>query len=588
MEKSLYKKLLQLLTPLERQQMYFLLPLMLISMGLETLGATLVLPAIALMSQPNLIENYPSMRPLIKFLGFSSQAELLISGMLVLVTVYLIKSLFLVFMIWKQNKFIFSVQASLSSRLFTGYLLQPWAFHLQRNSAQLILNTTREVETFTNSALQSLMLLVTEGTVLVGMVSLLFIIEPLGALAVVGIFGFAAYGFQYGFRSRLLCWGQARHYHEGLRIQHLQQGLGGAKDVKLLGRERDFFDQYEKHNLGSSQASQRHKTLTDLPRVWLELLAIIGLAALVLLMLVQGKSLDMLLPTLGVFAAAAFRLMPSVNRGLNAFQSLHYSLPVIDTLHQEVMMLTTVVRAERDIPLLFGGDITLQHVNYRYQNADKPALNNVTLTIPYGTSVGFIGASGAGKSTLVDIILGLLTPDSGIVKINGADIQSNLRSWQDQIGYVPQSIYLTDDTLRRNIAFGLAEDLIDNEAVLRAMKAAQLEEFIASLPAGLDTLVGERGVRLSGGQRQRIGIARALYHDPAVLVLDEATSSLDTITEKGVMDAVNNLHGSKTLVIVAHRISTVMNCDWLYKMKQGKIVEQGAVEVMLKYKEKVS
>jgi ATP-binding cassette, subfamily B, bacterial PglK len=578
MTMNVYKKLRKLLTPSERRQLVTLLFLMLIGMVLEMVGIGLVIPAIALITKPDPAKSYPILQPILAFFGNPTQAQLVIGGMLALVGLYLIKTVFLIFMVWKQNKFIAGVQSGLSCRLFTGYLLQPWSFHLQRNSAQLILNVTNEVSIFISTALQPGMLVLTEGLVLVGVTVLLFMVEPVGSLIVVSTLGFAAWGFQHIMRNHLLAWGKARQLHEGLRIQHLQQGLGGAKDVKLLGRENEFIAQYQKHNISSTMVSQRQKTLMEMPRIWLELLAVAGLATLVLIMLGQGKSLDLLLPTMGLFTAAAFRLLPSANRILGAIQSLRYGLPVINTLQQEVELLSDAKLHERKALLSFKHQLTLEHVNYHYLNAEKKALSNLTITIPCGSSVGFIGASGAGKSTLVDTILGLLTPARGCIKIDGVDIQTNLRGWQDQIGYVPQSIYLTDDTLRRNVAFGVSEDNIDDAAIQRAIQAAQLDDFIESLPDGLNTMVGERGIRLSGGQRQRIGIARALYHDPAVLVLDEATSALDTLTEKGVMEAINALHGKKTLLIVAHRLSTVANCDRLYKMEQGKVVEEGSFE----------
>lgn len=253
-------------------------------------------------------------------------------------------------------------------------------------------------------------------------------------------------------------------------------------------------------------------------------------------------------------------------------------MPVINLLYDEIQMLDTSELLKRNSLLSFKHELKLENIAYQYKNAEYQALNQITLTITRGTSVGFIGTSGAGKSTLVDVILGLLTPAHGHIMVDGLNIQNNLRGWQDQIGYVPQSIFLTDDSLRRNIAFGLSDDQIDDAAVFRSIKAAQLEEFVGSLSEGVNTLVGERGVRLSGGQRQRIGIARALYHDPAVLVLDEATSALDMETEKGVMEAINALHGDKTLLIIAHRLSTVANCDWVYKMEQGHIVAAGKFE----------
>jgi ABC-type multidrug transport system fused ATPase/permease subunit len=268
-------------------------------------------------------------------------------------------------------------------------------------------------------------------------------------------------------------------------------------------------------------------------------------------------------------------------------QSLRYGLPVINVLHEELNLAIPKVAATRSPVTPFHEGLELSRVTYTYPGAAEPALKNVSLLIQRGESVGFVGASGAGKSTLVDILLGLLTPDTGEMLVDGKDIQLNLRNWQDQIGYVPQSIFLTDDTLRRNVAFGLANEQIDDVAVQRAIRAAQLEEFVTSLPDGQETFVGERGIRLSGGQRQRIGIARALYHDPAVLVLDEATSALDTATEAGVIQAVTALQGTKTVIVVAHRLSTVEHCNRLYRLHEGRLLEEGPPTTMTSLKPKL-
>ncbi len=555
--------------------------MMLVGMLLETAGIGLVIPAMALMSQGDLGARYPAIVPILDALGNPGHKTLLIGGMLTLVAVYAVKALFLGFLAWYQSRFTYDMQASLSFRLFAGYLRQPYSFHLQRNSAQLIRNALNSVNGVTNVVQQGL-ILVSEGMVLVGFAALLLWVEPRGALVVGGTLGLAAWSFQRITRQRISRWGKASQHHEGLRIQHLQQGLGGAKDVKLLGRELDFLNQYQTHKVSSARISEHRATLQALPRLWLELLAVTGLAALVLIMVEQGKPLDALLPTIGLFAAAAFRLMPSINRVMAALQSVRFSGTVIDTIDEELRLVDGQRHPGQTTALPLNAALTLDNVVFRYPSAENPSLRGVSLSIPRGTSAGFIGGSGAGKSTLVDLILGLLSPDSGTVAVDGINIADNLRGWQNQIGYVPQAIFLTDDTLRRNIAFGLANEQIDESAVKRALQSAQLEQFVEELPLGLDTIVGERGIRLSGGQRQRIGIARALYHDPAVLVLDEATSSLDTTTEAGVMGAVRALRGDKTLLIVAHRLSTVESCDQLYRLENGKIVQQGSPAEVLR------
>ena len=577
-------KIWSLLTFAERRGAVALLGLMLIGMVIETLGVGLVLPMIALLTQSDFATDYPAFQPMLEAMGNPSHNNIVIGSMLMVVGLYLIKALFLVLLAWQQARFTFGVQVQLSQRLFAVYLRQSYIFHLQRNSAQLIQNIIGEVSLFTNRAIMSGLILFTEVLVLFGLFSLLIFVEPLGAIIAVVLLGTAAWGFHHLTRKRIGRWGKARQHHDGLRIQHLQQGLGGAKDVKLLGREAEFLEQYSSHNEQSAYVEQWQYTLQQLPRFWLELLSVSGLVILVIGMLMRGQPLEAVLPTLGLFAVAAFRLIPSVNRILGAVQSLRYGVPAIDVLHKEINLATQDLAGAHRTVTPFRAMLELDHITYTYPTAVEHALNDISITIKRGESVGFIGVSGAGKSTLVDILLGLLTPDAGEVRIDGENIQVNVRNWQDQIGYVPQSIFLTDDTLRRNVAFGLSSEQIDDTAVQLAIKAAQLEEFVAGLPLGLETVLGERGIRLSGGQRQRIGIARALYHDPAVLMLDEATSSLDTATEYGVMQAVHAMHGAKTIIIVAHRLSTVEHCNRLYRLEQGRVVEEGRTADILRTK----
>jgi len=569
-------KIWGLLTPPERKSTVILLILMFIGTGLEILGVGLVIPALALLTQADYATKFPATRPILQTLGNPRQEILVTGGMLALVAIYTIKAIFFTFLAWYQARLAFGMRAEWSRRLFSVYLRQPYTFHLQRNSAQLIHNAFYQVDQFTRDVLIPSMTLLIESLVFLGLSTMLMTVEPLGTVILVSVLATVGWGFHRITRGRIARWGEASQLHEGLRIQHLSQGLGGAKDVKLLGRESEFLDQYHTHNVQSARVSQLQSTLQNLPRLWLELLAVCGLTSLVLTMLAQGRALAVILPTLGMFAAAAFRLLPSVNRALSTIQVLKFGLPIVGNLHAELSLPTpdADTRVSRQPP--FEHALELHHVAYAYPGAADRALNNITLTIQRGESVGFVGSSGAGKSTLVDVLLGLLTPVAGEVRVDGHDIQSSLRHWQDQIGYVPQAIFLTDDTLRRNVAFGLPNTQIDEAAVQRAIRAAQLEEFVNGLPAGLDTVVGERGVRLSGGQRQRIGIARALYHDPAVLVLDEATSALDTATERGVMEAVRVLQGTKTVIIVAHRLSTVQHCDRLYQLEKGQLTEPGS------------
>jgi len=567
------RKLFGMLSRQQQKTALILLVLMVVGMGMEMIGIGLVIPAIALLTQPDIGSTYHHLQPILAALGQPTKIQLVSSGVLALVLFYITKSVYLVILASKQNKFIFHVQADLSERLFAGYLRQPWTFHLEKNSAQLIRNTIGETDLLTYQGLLPGMLFVTESLVLFGLAILLLVVEPLGSIVVLCIIGVVAFAFRHITRRYLLDWGRSFKYHEAQRLQHLQQGLGGAKDIKLLGRENELISRYRIHNQGSASATQNQTTLQQLPRVWLELLAVIGLAVLVNTMILQGKQMEVFLPTLAIFAATAFRLIPSINRILGALHNMRFVEPVIDNLYAELMLCHSFETNNQSIPIPYIENIKLDGISFTYPGANAVVLNNVNLTIPRGSAIGFIGESGSGKSTLVDLILGLLKQDSGRILVDDMDIQDNLRGWQNQIGYVPQNIYLTDDSLCRNIAFGIPEDRIDKGAVQRAIRAAHLDEFVRDLPNGLDTVVGERGVRISGGQRQRIGIARALYHDPPFLVLDEATSSLDTDTEQGVMRSVNALQGLKTVIIVAHRLSTVGNCSRVYRLEKGVLRE---------------
>lgn len=568
------RKIGSLLTADERKRAWVLLAMTIVGMILETLGVGLIVPAVAMLVQNDPGATYPQIRPALAALGSPSQVQLVIYGMSTLVVVYLMKCTFLALLAWRQLSFAFGVQVRLSQQLLTLYLRQPYTFHLQRNSAQLMRNVGGEVGVLT-AVIQHVMSLTTEVLVLAAITTLLLLVEPRGALIVVAVVGGSGWIFHGATRSRIARWGKLRQHHSGLSIQHLVQGLSGAKDVKLLGRESDFISQYRFHSAEGTRVSQFQAALSQYPRLWLELLAVLGMAILVFTMLAQGRSLEAIVPTLGLFAVATFRIMPAVNRILGSVQALRFSMPSITTISNEFKLPSPDLPRRSGRPPVFNDNISLRDVHYTYPAAASPSLNGVSITVRKGESVGFVGPSGSGKSTLIDVFLGLLSPTAGEVLLDGTDIRMDMRGWQDQIGYVPQFIYLTDDTIRRNVAFGVPSDQIADEGVRRAVRAAQLDEFVDTLPEGLATVVGERGVRLSGGQRQRIGIARALYHDPAVLVLDEATSALDAATERELMDAVIALQASKTVLIVAHRLSTVMHCDRLYRIEEGRAVEEG-------------
>jgi ATP-binding cassette, subfamily B, bacterial PglK len=573
----LAKKVWNFLSASEKKQFVVLFFLMIIGMLLETLGIGLIIPTLSFISQPDLISNYPFIRPIIEKLGNPDQFSIILWIMLGLFTIYLFKNIFLALLTWRQVCFSYQVISQLSEKLLTTYLHQPYTFHLQRNSSQLIRNAILDVNLFGFNFLVPLLSLLTEGLVMIGLVTLLLVFEPLGSLIVIIVMGIVGTGFYQSTRNLLTHYGTLRQKSDGFRIKNIQEALGGIKEIKIFGRETGFLSQYHSHNTQWVLAGRLQQIFQRLPAFCMEQVAVTGLAIVVVTMFYQGRSISEVIPTIGLFAAVAFRLMPSANRILSSLQAMRFGLSVIDTMHNELLLkvpnqpqIENVCEQSNQ----FINDISLTEIFFSYEKTSNPALNGISLSIRRGESIGFIGSSGSGKSTLVDTILGLFKPDSGSVTVDGEDIQSDLRKWQNQIGYVPQFIFLTDDTLRGNIAFGLPDADIDELNLWHAIKSVQLLDFVNELPDKLNTIVGERGVRLSGGQRQRIGIARALYHNPSILVLDEATSSLDTTTESEVMQAINALHGSKTILIVAHRLSTVEQCDRLFRLEKGTVMEE--------------
>lgn len=571
--------IISILTRRERWLAGGLIFLMLIGMTFEMLGIGLVMPALAFLVQEKNGAAPKWIELLLSRLGNPSQVQLVLGGLVIVFSVYLLKICFLVFMAYCQSRFVFSLQTRLNLKLFAIYLSQPWSFHLERNSAELIRNVD-SVQSFA-VACTALMTLLTELLVVLGVVGLLICVEPAGALVVGAVLGASALTYDLVTRSRLTQWGVRRHRHHAMVIRHLQEGLGGVKDVKVLGCENNVLERFRTDAEGLARMNGRQSLFQQIPRLWYELLAVAALCILTAAMIWQGRPIAALVPILGVFGTAAFRLLPSVNRLALAAQQLRFSDAIVSTLRHELGIKSPERPADRGPAYEFVDSIRLDRVSYQYSGGRGRALDDVCLCIPRAASVGIIGGSGAGKSTLVDVMLGLLEPTSGSVTVDGQDITRHGRAWLNSIGYVPQQIYLADDTFRRNIAFGLRDDEIDDAAIARAVEAAQLKSFVATLPEGLDTLVGERGVRLSGGQRQRIGIARALYYDPPVLVLDEATSALDADTENDVMAAVNSLHGKKTLVIVAHRLSTLSHCDTIYELEHGRLIASGAAKEIL-------
>jgi ATP-binding cassette subfamily C protein len=578
------RKLLDLLTRRERWQLLGLLGLLLVGGGLETLGVGVVFSFVSALDDPELVQQQPLLRGLYAALGEPALATFWLGLGVALMAVYAGKNAYLAGMYYLQYRFIWNKQVTLSDRLFRQYLYAPYTFHLQRNTAQLLRNVTNEIQQLFLQVLTPVAMLLTELVVAGCLVGFLIVMEPVASLAATGVLVAAMGAFYAIFRRWIGGLGQQRQYHNGQLFQQVNQGLGGIKEAKVLRRGPFFVQQHRYHRRAFARAWRFNQTLQQMPRLYVETVAVVGLLTIAVALLWQGRSAAAVIPTLSLFAAAAFRLMPSLNRIIGSLNKIRFGTRALDLLHHELVAGEVPTErasgGDRAVPAL-QQQLALRGVSYRYPNAAAEALQDVSLTVPKGHSVGFVGSTGAGKTTLVDVLLGLLAPTQGQVLVDGADIQGDLAGWQRQIGYIPQQIYLCDDTLRGNIAFGVPETQIEEASVRAAVRAAQLEALVSELPNGLETVVGERGVRLSGGQRQRVGIARALYHNPQVLVMDEATAALDNETETGVMAAVEQLSGEKTLLIIAHRLSTVKNCGCLYFIEAEKITDCGSHEDLL-------
>ena len=559
--------------------------MMLLGAVLEATGIALIFPLIALISNPTAIENNGVLNWLYIRSGTRSTDDFLIWMVGLLLVFYVFKYIYLSLLYYSQYWFIFKLQIELSMRLLSAYLHSPYPFHLRRNSAELLRNINADILLIFSGVLVPGFSALIEVLVVCMILLVLLISAPLPTLAATTILGGTSLAFYAFVRKRAARLGKIQQDNLAQMIKWVNQGLGGVKEIKILGREDFFLQAYNKHNIGYGRSMLYLRTFSDLPRLLIEGLVMGSVLLVVGFMLLLKQDMQTLIPTLGLFAMAAVRLMPSMNRILSGLTSARYYSASVNNIYHDLKELENVPSSpnERVVSEVFSFNqsIKLENISFRYHGAEKDSLKDVSLTILKGQSIAFVGPSGAGKTTIVDALLGLLEPGSGRVLVDGVNINTNLAGWQQKIGYIPQPIYLSDDTIKRNVAFGVEDDKIDDEQVWTALRAAQLEDFIVSLPDKLDTMVGEHGVRISGGQRQRIGIARALYHNPEILVLDEATAALDNETESEVTKAIEALSGTKTIIAIAHRLTTVRNFDCLFFMKDGKIVDAANFENLL-------
>ncbi|NJM65397.1 MAG: ABC transporter ATP-binding protein [Acaryochloris sp. RU_4_1] len=586
--KQLFAKLDYILEPGKGIQIIGILLLMLIGGVIETLGIGIIMPFVSLLNNPTqLSKSNQNLNFLCKFIPENTSTQLLLILICMgLILIYSFKNVFLSLIIFWQHKFIYKNQINLSNRLFKAYIYAPYTFHLQRNTADIVSNIISEVGQVFSGVLMPALTLLTELIVVTFIFLLLVYIEPFSSILALVILSTSMISFNLLIRRKTNQLGLIRQRHFSKIVKTVNQSIGGIKETKVLGRENLFLQNFS-YNLSKSSHADMFASFTrQTPSLFIETIILISVILIVLLTIVQGKSSQSVFPLLSLFAIAALRIMPSAKRISSTLPLITYYKHSVDAIYHEIKMLEkTPIEQLIEVDqqdFSFQNTIELRDISYKYPNAKIEALQNICLTIEKGTSTAFVGSSGAGKTTIVDILLGLLTPNKGKVLIDERDIQPYLMSWQHQIGYIPQKIYLSDESIRQNVAFGLPESDINNDQVWAALEAAQLDEFIKGLPDKLDTMVGELGVRLSGGQQQRIGIARALYHNPNVLVMDEATAALDNTTEQEFIKALDHLTGEKTLVIIAHRLTTIKKCDHIYLLESGQVTATGTYSELLK------
>lgn len=539
-------------------------------MLLEMLGATLIIPVLACVLNINKYLDSSLVQFLIYIFKIDDYRDLIYLALVTLILVYLIKAMYLNWLSLIQAKYVFNLQANISCRLFSLYVIQPFSFHLQRNSAYLIRNVTTETQQLVESAFLPLMLIINEAIVIAGLIILMILITPIKAMILLCTILLGVLTVQLLTKNLLFKLGHIRQANEGLKIKAAQEGLGGIKEIKLLGREKDVLKKFAMFVNSVAIASAKRYSVQQYPRIWIEFLGVAALISLIILDLLKGMNAVDIIPDVAFIGMISFRMLPSCNRLVSAIQSINFSLPVIMLVKEELKLEGSNSTFCYKNFNNFSKEIKLNDVSFYYE-INRPIINHVFLDIKKGQKIGIIGTSGAGKSTFVDLILGLHVPKTGTIKVDGLDIAGNLRGWQAILGYVPQSIYLSDDTLKSNVAFGVPDSDINIDDVLYALKLAHLDNYVSELSEGIETILGERGVRLSGGQRQRIGIARALYRRPKLLVLDEATSALDTEIEKEVMKSIYSLDDSITIIIVAHRLSTLDGCDKIITLSNGNL-----------------
>ena len=573
MLKNILQKIQYVLTQTQKKELLLIFSLILIGVFLEILGIGMIIPVMNIIVEEDIQSKFPSLIFILEFLGFPEKKQLILYSLWFLLFVYSVKNIFLAYLTWKKGNFTFNLYADISKRLLNVYLKQNFSFHVNKNSSELVQNVLIETRHFGKGFVLSIIDLSVEILVLFFVILLLITVEPIAAIISVLLFSFLGVIYYFVTKKRLTHYGIERQKYEGKKIQYLNEIFDNIKLINLLGKEEKLLSYYNYGNLITANIGRKQNFIQQMPRLFFELVAILLFCTLVLIFLYfNDNQLNNFITTIGVFAAATFRILPSVNKILVKSQTIRFSKPAIDLVYQEFKNFETSKKNTQPIKNIIFKKLNLSNISFKYTDPKKMILDNINLELEKGKTYGFIGPSGSGKSTLLDVIMNIQFPNKGNIMINNdLNINNITRSWQKIIGYVPQNVVLIDDTLKKNIAFGENEKEINLQKLKSSIKSSQLDGFVENLDQGLNTFVGENGARISGGQRQRVGIARALYLNPQILVLDEITSSLDLETEKELIKDLNNLKGEKTILIITHRLSTLKYCDKIFKLENAKI-----------------
>lgn len=574
------KSIFQIFNIFTKQQLRycgFIVLAMIVGAMLEAVGIGAILPLISLMGQPDFLVRHPEIGHIAEVLGIVSHTQFIMVCAGGLIVLYLIKNAYMAWETKLQIDFSMRNQIKFSTELMNNYLCKGYLFHLDHNSATLLRNVNAGGAVIYSAMLISTFTLLTELITAFAIWLMLVVMDAFTAVVVAGIMGAMMYGIVKAFRRNISKQAKIQNDFAAGYIKCVNQGLGSIKETKVMRKEKYFLEDFSRTYQQYGEANRKYLFINQLPRMLIETMVVSGLLVMIVAKLAMGSTPEKIVPLLGVLALAAFRLMPSANRIVNLFNTIKFQQPLFYELYPELMDIKERQESRKESyylsvqpKLKFEKSIQVNKLRFAYPEGREDVLRDVSFSISKGDFTGIIGPSGAGKTTFVDILLGLLKPSDGNIKVDGQNIFDNIRSWQANLAYVPQSIYLIDGSVKENIALGVAPENIDNALIEKSLHMAELYDFVSDLPEGMETRVGERGVKFSGGQRQRIGIARALYQQPEVLILDEATSALDNDTEKSITDTILKLKGQITIIAIAHRLSTLAECDYKIEFADGK------------------